>query len=54
VALRWTPEGKRRIGGPKTTWKRTVEKELKVINHTWREVEKIDENRGYWKFPALA
>ena len=27
VAMTWTPEGKRTRGGPKTTWRRTVEKE---------------------------
>ena len=26
-AMTWTPEGKRTRGGPKTTWRRTVEKE---------------------------
>jgi hypothetical protein len=26
VALRWTPEGKRKPGRPKNTWRRTVEK----------------------------
>ena len=27
IALSWTPEGKRRRGRPKTTWRRTVERE---------------------------
>ena len=27
IAMTWTPEGKRRRGRPKTTWRRTVEKE---------------------------
>ena len=27
IAMTWTPEGKRTRGGPKTTWRRTVEKE---------------------------
>ncbi|XP_062588558.1 uncharacterized protein LOC134250223 [Saccostrea cucullata] len=54
VALRWTPEGKRRKGRPKTTWRRTVEKELKEINLTWGEVEKIAKNREEWKSLVLA
>lgn len=29
------PKGKWRKGGPKTTWRRTVEKELKGMNLTW-------------------
>ena len=27
VALRWTPEGRRKRGRPKTIWRRMVEKE---------------------------
>ena len=27
IALSWTPEGKRKRGRPKTTWRRTVERE---------------------------
>ena len=26
VAMEWQPEGKRKVGRPKTTWRRTVEK----------------------------
>ena len=29
VALRWTPEGKRKRGRPKTTWSCTIENEIK-------------------------
>ena len=29
VALRWTPDGRRKRGRPKETWKRTMEKEMK-------------------------
>ena len=28
VALRWTPEGKQKQGGPNRTWSRTVDAEL--------------------------
>ena len=29
VAMEWQPEGKRKVGRPKTTWRRTVEKEFR-------------------------
>ena len=29
VAILWVPEGKRRRGKPKTTWRRTVEREMR-------------------------
>uniref|UniRef100_A0A8W8MZV1 DUF6451 domain-containing protein n=1 Tax=Magallana gigas TaxID=29159 RepID=A0A8W8MZV1_MAGGI len=32
IALQWTPEGKRKPGRPKNTWRRTVEKEMKEHN----------------------
>ena len=31
TALRWTPQGKRPVERPKTTWRRTVEGELKDL-----------------------
>ena len=35
VAIHWTPEGKQKRGRPKTTWQRTVEVEMKNMNHSW-------------------
>ena len=35
TALTWVPEGKRKRGRPRETWRRTVEKELK--KRTWAE-----------------
>lgn len=32
VALRWTPDGRRKRGRPKETWRRTVEREMKDNN----------------------
>ena len=34
VALRWTPDGRRKRGRPKETWRRTVEKEMKENSWT--------------------
>ena len=36
-------------GRPKTTWRRSVEMELKEINLTWGEAEKIAKNKEEWK-----
>ena len=33
-ALTWTPEGTRKVGRPKTTWRRTVEKEREHLGWT--------------------
>ena len=40
VALRWTPEGKGKQERPKTTWKRTVEAEMKKRDYRCGESEK--------------
>ncbi|KAL0187117.1 hypothetical protein M9458_018787, partial [Cirrhinus mrigala] len=48
TALHWTPEGKRKRGRPKNTWRRTVEAELKTLNHTWGTIEKLAKDRQNW------
>ena len=35
TALHWTPEGRRKRGRPKITWRRSVEKEIKEMWKTW-------------------
>jgi len=36
TALMWAPEGKRRLGRPRETWRRTVEKKRNKLRwHTW-------------------
>ena len=49
TALHWTPEGKRKRGRPKNTWRRTVEGELKTLHHTWGSVQKLAQNRQQWR-----
>ena len=41
VALKWTPLGKRKRGKLKTTWRKTVEMELKEFGLTWGQVQAI-------------
>ena len=54
VALRWTPEGKRKQGRPKTTWRRTVEAEMRDLGSSWGELEKKAQNREEWRTLVLA
>ena len=49
TALHWTPEGKRKRGRPKETWRRTVEKELKTMKQTWSSIQKLAQNRQEWR-----
>ena len=50
IALTWTPEGKRKRGRPKTTWRRTVEAERKSLGwNSWAEVEEKACDRQGWQ-----
>ena len=49
LALRWTPQGKRPRGTPKTTWRRTIESELKELGMTWGEAETNAKDRTGWR-----
>ena len=48
-ALRWNPQGKRKRGRPKSTWRRELDTEVERIGHSWKEVEAIAQDRGRWK-----
>jgi hypothetical protein len=54
VVLRWTPEGKRKRGRPKTTWRRTTENEIKERGYTWGTIERKVNNREEWRKLVLA
>ncbi|XP_078352437.1 uncharacterized protein LOC144637177 [Oculina patagonica] len=50
VALTRTPEGKRKRGRPKISWRRTVEGERKDLGWTsWNEVEQRAKDRDGWR-----
>jgi hypothetical protein len=48
TALTWTPEGRRRRGRPKITWRRTIEEEARKINRSWRDLETLAQDRHKW------
>ena len=45
TALHWTPEGKRKRGRPRNTWRRTVENEMKEANETWGSITRKAQDR---------
>ena len=47
--LRWNPPGKRSRGKPKTTWRRSIEAELKKMGMTWGEAEHLAKDRNTWR-----
>ena len=50
IALTWTPEGRRKRGRPKETWRRTVEKERGELGFKgWTEASSCAKNRETWR-----
>ena len=50
IALTWVPEGKRKRGRPRETWRRTVERELKKKGlRTWAAAASAAEDRPAWR-----
>lgn len=54
VVLRWTPPGKRKVGRPKETWRRSVEKEMKERTWTWGQIQNWSSDRLHWKAMVIA
>jgi hypothetical protein len=48
-ALDWNPQGKRKVGRPKQTWRRSVESEAKAAGMTWTQLKKAAQNRVRWR-----
>ena len=48
-ALTWNPQGKRRRGRPKNSWRRDTEAELKSHGISWGEAERTAQNRVKWR-----
>ncbi|KAL9982039.1 hypothetical protein ACROYT_G010825 [Oculina patagonica] len=55
VAMGWQPEGKRKVGRPKTTWRRTVNKECGQKGwSSWSEVRGAAQDRASWRETVTA
>ena len=49
TALDWNPQGYRRRGRRKKTWRRTLEDEIRSTRRSWNEVKGIAGDRNAWK-----
>lgn len=49
VALDWNPQGSRKRGRPKMTWRRTVLKEAEAGGKSWNEIKALARNRIRWR-----
>ena len=48
-SLEWNPQGKRKRGRPRNTWRRNITTELKNVNTTWEEIKNLAQNRVRWR-----
>ena len=48
-ALLWNPQGKRKRGRPRNSWRRDTEAELKNNNMSWHDATRSAQNRVRWR-----
>ena len=53
-ALDWNPQGKRKVGRPKQTWRRSTDAEVKAIGMTWAQLRRTSWNRVRWRSVVAA
>jgi len=49
TAMDWNPQGYRRRGRPKRTWRRTIKDKIRNTGSSWNEVKGIAGDRNAWK-----
>ena len=53
-ALDWNPQGHRKRGRPKSTWRKDLTSDLPKIGKTWGEAKKLAKDRKRWKATVVA
>ena len=53
-ALDWNPQGKRKVGRPKQTWRRSTDAEVNAIGATWAQLRRTSQNRVRWRSVVAA
>ncbi|MCG8432221.1 MAG: hypothetical protein MJA29_13765, partial [Candidatus Omnitrophica bacterium] len=48
-ALTWNPQGKRRRGRPRNTWRRDLQSDMTTMGYSWKELEKLAKDRKKWR-----
>lgn len=53
-SLEWNPQGKRKVGRPRQTWRRSTHAEAKAAGMTWAELKGASRNRVRWRSVVAA
>ena len=48
-ALKWNPQGKRKRGRPRNTWRRDLEADTEKMGYSWTQLERMAQDRGLWR-----
>jgi hypothetical protein len=48
-ALEWNPQGSRRRGRPRQTWRRSIHQELAAVGKSWQDAKTTAGNRVRWR-----
>ena len=48
-ALSWNPQGKRKRGRPRNSWRRDLEADIKRLGQTWSQLERKAQDRESWR-----
>ena len=48
-SLTWNPQGKRKRGRPRNTWRRDLDADAKQMGQTWGQLERLAQNRDAWR-----
>ena len=48
-ALKWNPQGKRKQGRPRTTWRRSTVQEAQQLGYSWGQLEVVAQDRMKWR-----
>ena len=54
TTLHWTPDRKRKRGRPRTTWRRTVESEIKAMPQSSGLLTRLAQDRQKWRHVVVA
>ncbi|KAJ4426088.1 hypothetical protein ANN_26897 [Periplaneta americana] len=49
TAIDWNPQGVRKRGRPRKTWKRSIEEEVERCGKSWKEVKRLAGDRVRWR-----
>jgi len=49
----WNPQGQRKRGRSRHTWRREPEDDFRRTAHKWKQLERIAQDRGDWRVVGL-